>query len=321
MRDFADSSSDRGSAVTWSDSIAAVPAGAWAVGVSGGADSVALLAMVRTRPDLRLHVAHLDHQTRGHESAADASFVSDLSKRWQLPFHMSLRSDVESDMKDLPPNRSARFRAVRMAFFRRVVDENHLAGVLLAHHADDVAETVLHRLLRGSSARGLAGIAWRCSHSRIDGSASADEAESQRPANLFEEHWPVLAARMPAIRATRISAIDCENCCRQKLQLAGELIALSEASRKLREWIVEHQVPLEDVFAASRLQSLPMSAPVEAARRWLLWWSLAKRPYFSRNRSPDHMAMDLASPPRIQFPGNIAVRRQRGKIFVPTAPQ
>src|SRR5689334_15306863 len=100
MRDSASSSGDWAGGVTWSQSVAAIPAGSWAIGVSGGADSVALLAMVRTRPDLEVHVAHLDHQTRGRESAADAAFVSDLANCWHLPFHLGLRSDVEKEMKE-----------------------------------------------------------------------------------------------------------------------------------------------------------------------------------------------------------------------------
>src|SRR5436305_940593 len=55
-----------------------VPPGRWGVGVSGGADSVGLLALLRQRTDLSLHVIHLNHELRGAESDADGDFVTRL---------------------------------------------------------------------------------------------------------------------------------------------------------------------------------------------------------------------------------------------------
>src|SRR6185437_3878431 len=138
--------------------IATLPPGAWAVGVSGGADSVALLLLLCAREDLSLHVVHLDHQTRGDDSTGDARFVRELAERLHLRCTVALRSDVEATMSDLPGNTSSRYRAARIALFRKVVEEEDLAGVILAHHADDQAETVLHRLLRGSGPTGLAAM-------------------------------------------------------------------------------------------------------------------------------------------------------------------
>src|SRR4051812_40340078 len=88
-----------------------VPAGAWAVAVSSGADSVALLELLRHRPELSLHVVHLDHETRAGESAADAQFVRDLAARWDLPITTAVRSEIERDLQRFPANLSARFRA------------------------------------------------------------------------------------------------------------------------------------------------------------------------------------------------------------------
>src|SRR5687768_9907771 len=64
--------------------LAMVPAGRWAVGVSGGADSVALLLLLADRPDVSPHVVHLDHETRAGASAEDAGFVRDLAERLNL---------------------------------------------------------------------------------------------------------------------------------------------------------------------------------------------------------------------------------------------
>src|SRR5581483_12515163 len=97
--------------------IAAVPPGAWAVGVSGGADSVALLLLLAGRGDLALHVVHLNHETRGPESDGDERFVRDLAGRLNLPCVAARRSEVEPALDDLAANPSARYRAARMALF------------------------------------------------------------------------------------------------------------------------------------------------------------------------------------------------------------
>src|SRR5205823_4177907 len=100
------------------------------------------LALLRPRGDLRLHVVHLDHETRGGQSAEDAQFVGDLAREWGLAVTVARRGEIESAMGALPRNRSARHRALRLELFRRVVSEHKLRGVILAHHADDQAETV-----------------------------------------------------------------------------------------------------------------------------------------------------------------------------------
>src|SRR3954453_4532268 len=58
--------------------IGSVPPGAWAGGASAGGESIAVLPLLHERRDLRLHVAHLNHQTRGEASAGDAAFVAEL---------------------------------------------------------------------------------------------------------------------------------------------------------------------------------------------------------------------------------------------------
>ena len=108
------------------DDIGAVPAGSWVVAVSGGADSVALLELLRHRADLALHVAHLDHETRAGESAADAEFVRQLATQWGLPCTIARRGEIEAAVASVPRNTSARYRAARLALFRDVVARHKL---------------------------------------------------------------------------------------------------------------------------------------------------------------------------------------------------
>jgi tRNA(Ile)-lysidine synthase len=140
------------------EAVACVPPGGWAVGVSGGADSVALLCLLRGRQDLSLHIVHLDHQLRGEASAEDADFVRGLAGKLGLPCTIAARDQIEPSKANLPHNPSAKYRTLRIELFRQVVMESNLQGVILAHHADDQAETILQRLIRGSGLSGLCGM-------------------------------------------------------------------------------------------------------------------------------------------------------------------
>src|SRR5437764_7856104 len=117
--------------------VGSVPPGGWAVGVSGGADSVALLSLLRARRELSLHVVHLDHETRGEASAGDARFVESLAREWGLPVTVARWRDVEPLLAETTRNASARFRAGRIVLSRQVADQNKLRGVSVAPHPND----------------------------------------------------------------------------------------------------------------------------------------------------------------------------------------
>src|SRR5438477_7814970 len=98
-----------------------VPPGRWALGISGGADSVALLRLIHERHDIESVVVHLNHQARGIESDADAEFVGALSAQLGHVCHIARRDQIEPTLTAVPKNRSARFRAMRLALFRSIV--------------------------------------------------------------------------------------------------------------------------------------------------------------------------------------------------------
>ena len=296
--------------------IASVPAGRWAVGVSGGADSVALLRLLCERADVTPHVVHLDHQTRQGESTADAAFVRELAGKLGLVHTLSLRSDVEATMSDLPANTSSRYRAVRLQLFRKTVTDFGLAGVALAHHADDQAETVFQRLLRGSGATGLAGM------------------ESDIEFGEFRIIRPLLTTRRDALRdylqrigqpwredASNASDKYLRNRLRRLLaaraDLLEALLALGDACLALREWARSSSPLLEESFTPWELADLPSILARESARRWLI-----------EHGVPPHqvtpavvqrllaMCSDAAFSPRVHFPGGVLVRRRGGSIEV-----
>src|SRR5512147_1536859 len=130
------------------------------VGVSGGPDSLCLLhALNALAPefDLRLHVAHLNHQLRGEEAQADADFVRDIAQQWNLPCTIEAR-DVAAFARQQKLSLEEAARQVRYGFLREVALAQHSNTIAVAHNADDQAESVLMHFLRGSGLSGLRGM-------------------------------------------------------------------------------------------------------------------------------------------------------------------
>ncbi len=132
------------------------------VALSGGADSSLLLDLLTQLPGYNLHliVAHLNHCLRGAESDGDEDFCRDLASSHSLLFEVR-RTDVEKSASDLQLNLEDAGRRARIEFLDEMKIKYGAAAVVLAHHADDQAETVLMRLLRGSGMTGLSGMAYR----------------------------------------------------------------------------------------------------------------------------------------------------------------
>ncbi|MBR3764999.1 MAG: tRNA lysidine(34) synthetase TilS [Clostridia bacterium] len=120
-------------------------------GVSGGADSVALLRMLLDA-GITVTAVHVNHGLRGEASDGDEAFVRELCRRLRVPL-MTYRA--------VPPENPGEdwARQVRYGFFRRAAEETGIRAVALAHHRDDQAETLLMHLLRGSGLTGLTGMA------------------------------------------------------------------------------------------------------------------------------------------------------------------
>lgn len=127
----------------------------WIVAVSGGGDSVGLLRILhRLAPStgLILSAAHLNHGTRAEASQADADFVAELAGALGIP----------CDVGRWRPNRAGHFevdaRRARYAWLTETARARGASAVAVGHTSDDQAETILHRIIRGTGPRGLAGI-------------------------------------------------------------------------------------------------------------------------------------------------------------------
>lgn len=137
------------------------PGGSLIIGVSGGADSLALVHILsRLRESLRLtlYVAHLDHGIRGKESEDDATFVQNTLRQWGIPVFLR-RANMRQHLR---PSENVvsegQARQVRYRFFAQLADELKVDVVATGHTSDDQAETLLLHLVRGTGLTGLAGM-------------------------------------------------------------------------------------------------------------------------------------------------------------------
>ena len=124
----------------------------WAIACSGGADSVCLLLLIYAHfPQMRSHllILHFNHQVRGIDSDADAIFVTELAE--------GLNCKIQIGQGQLTENHSeASARHLRFAFFKEAMQTHNAHLLFLAHHKNDIAETLFMRLARGSGTSGLA---------------------------------------------------------------------------------------------------------------------------------------------------------------------
>lgn len=130
-----------------------MPPGKYVVAVSGGVDSVVLLHVAAQKvreAGLTLIVAHFDHGIRP-DSAQDRMFVQGLAQHYGLPF-------VYDQATFGPGASEAKAREARYAFLRKVQSASRADAIVLAHHQDDVLETIIINFLRGTKSRGLSSL-------------------------------------------------------------------------------------------------------------------------------------------------------------------
>ncbi len=131
------------------------------VGVSGGPDSLCLLhvlAALREQLDFTLHAAHLNHQLRGADSDADAAFVNETARTWDVPVIVE-SIDVQAYAQRHRLNLHQAAREMRYRWLAELAHAHAAQAVAVAHNANDQAETVLMHLLRGAGSTGLRGMA------------------------------------------------------------------------------------------------------------------------------------------------------------------
>ena len=126
------------------------------VGVSGGADSVALLHLL-VEGGMNCIVAHCNFHLRGSESNRDASFVKNLAREYDLPYYqVDFKTEEYAKSRHLSIEMAA--RELRYDWFKELIVREKADYVAVAHHADDLVETFLINLSRGTGLHGLTGM-------------------------------------------------------------------------------------------------------------------------------------------------------------------
>ncbi|HSX16841.1 MAG TPA: tRNA lysidine(34) synthetase TilS [Patescibacteria group bacterium] len=124
--------------------------GKYVVAVSGGVDSMVLLDVLAKQPGLELIVAHFEHGVR-EDSMEDCRLVEAAAKQYKLPFIY--------EQGNLGPGISeAHARDARYTFLRKVLYEQGAQAIITAHHQDDMVETAILNLLRGTGRKGLSSL-------------------------------------------------------------------------------------------------------------------------------------------------------------------
>lgn len=298
----------------------------WLVGVSGGADSVALLHLLVEAGFRNLIVCHLDHGLRGRASAGDAKFVRQLADRLGLVCETG-KADVKGRMKAKAESMETAARHERHAFFSACAGKHRCKDVLLAHHADDQAETVLWNLLRGS--HGLKGMRERQPFTTESGAA----LEFHRPLlevrrrDLVE--WLVAGNHRWREDASNAEPVAVRNRLRNEaFPLLAEIsgrdpaqalargAADTEENEALETWALEQAKVLDPQGRLHVLvmRTLPVVLRRIALRNFLRDGGIGPidRDLIERGLS----LLDVANPATLNLPGGGKLRRREARLWI-----
>ncbi len=298
------------------------------VGVSGGADSVAMLHLLVEAGFQNLVVCHLNHQLRGRPSSADAKFVEKLAKQLSLPVEVD-RADVKRRMKDEGESMETAARHARHEFFADCAKRHRCARLLLAHHADDQAETILWNLLRGS--HGLRGMA--ATQEMVVGKKTL---EIQRP--LLELRRAQLVGWLESRGLpwhedeTNADAVAVRNRLRNEaIPLLNEIsgrdtvAALVQLEQDFAEWRGAQNQMVEDLHVIDpqgRLHVPVVRKLSESLQRVAIRNYLTDQGVGAVSRAVLEQAvsmLDTANPAAVNLPGADVLRRRAGRMFVDRA--
>lgn len=309
-------------------------------GVSGGGDSMALLHGLhevnrRRRSGWRLHVAHLDHAVRP-DSSTDAAFVREAAAALHLPFHVR-RAAVATAAHRMRRSIEEAARSARYAFLEETAATVESRFVAVGHQADDQVETVLHRLIRGTGLRGLAGMA------SIRPLREGGPIFLARPLLSFsrEELTAYLEARGCVWRRDATNE-DPDAATRNRLrhrvlplleaevnpQTRTALLRLAEQARRanqaIAEWaeVVLRQARLsldksQCVLKAALLRELPVAVRAEAIRQSLAELGAPLGEVgFERIEAAADAALGNGAKRVVELPGGVRVERRGPRLIV-----
>ena len=311
------------------------PDGRYLIGVSGGRDSIALLHWLHECGYRKLIVCHLNHQLRGRSSDADARFVEKLAVKYDVALEMG-SVNVRALAAKQKISIEAAGREARYKFFAQVAKRLRSRAVFLAHHADDLVETFLINLFRGSGATGLGGIrevskrrvedvdltivrpllgVWR---NEID-----DYVRKHRLKFREDASNKNLAPLRNRIRRRIIPFLekDLGRNIRQSIWRAATIATEEE------NWIEDHLLnatdvdlaagasPAEAALSVAKLRDLPIALQRREILKWLRTQKIANIG-FDVVESVRSLLNHDAPVAKVNLPQDRHVRRRAGKIFI-----
>ena len=254
------------------------------VAVSGGADSVSLLAALGELRQLKklnveIFAAHFNHDLRGAESDGDTKFVKDLASKFEFEFVCGKSNFSLADSKD---NLEQAARRARYDFLFKTAHEKSAAQVLTAHTLDDQAETFLLRLLRGSGADGLGAMRAITNYElRITNYAEKDarqhfeQAKIKDQGSKSEDHFQTIKLVRPLLAWARRAMT--EDYCRA-VGIEFRLDAMNDDERFARVKVRKQLLPLLKIFNPKIVETLAQTADLlceqahelnQQAEKWL----------------------------------------------------
>ena len=287
------------------------------VAVSGGANSVAMLHWLHRCGYKGLVVCHVNHHLRGSASDGDARFVRNFANKMELPCWVADAplggtASLETEARDL-----------RYEAFVAVAHEERIPRILLAHHADDQAETVLWNAVRGCGLEGIGGMSPESKRS-----ISGTEMTLLRP--WLELERADIRAYLVAFKLKwREDALNADNGPirnRLRLQILPELektlgrpvrralVQLAEVAREENRVLEGMLFPNQAEPAIADLRSWP----VAIQRRWLMrWLQLSGVPLMSfAIVEKVRELLELGKTAKVNLPGNGHCRRTAGRLWL-----
>ncbi len=275
-----------------------------------------------------LVVVHVEHGLRGADSEADGAFVRAEAERHGTPCEIR-RVEAAAFAKERKLSLETAARELRYRAFAEVARERRIAGIFLAHHADDQVETVLMNFLRGAGSRGLSGMAEETAR-RVDGV----ELALVRPllAVSREEIEAYAAAHEVAWREDASNGSDFALRNRIRRRLLPEIEAVFGRDARAAILRSARLASLDEAWVAAALGDLPsrgetggldvaaLRAFPEAQRNRLLlaWLRQSGVPDcgFAEVERVAAVLLSDARPAKASLPGGRQVRRRAGTLFL-----
>ena len=287
---------------------------------------MALLHGLWTAGYRQLVVCHLNHGLRGEAAATDAGFVRRLADGYELPVEIGL-TDVPTLAREQKRSLEAAAREARYRFFAGVAGRRRCRTLVLAHHADDQAETFLFNLLRGAGPAGLAGMSGdttrqigRCSLRIVRPLLAVWRGEVDAYVRLHGLEWREDATNADPAASTR-NRLRAEvlplleramgRPVKETLWRTADILRAEEA---WWEMLRAGDSPPADKLPVQVLRSQPLAAQRRTVLQWLSSHGVTGVGYLEVENVLS--LLETGGPAKVNLPGGRFARRRAGRLFI-----